>query len=203
MDGTGNIGLRHMNAARDHHGSDLLRRYGAGDPTAARELSALFAPRSYALALRVLGDRAEAEDIAQETMLRLWQAAPDWHEGGASLGTWVYRVALNLCIDRQRKSRRAVTGVDQVAEPVDPAPSAAATLQGKSRVQELRAALGQLPERQRQAMILRHLEELPNPEIAAIMEISIEAVESLTARGKRGLKKHLSGRQEELGYRDD
>ena len=67
----------------------------------------------------------------------------------------------------------------------------------------LQAALMELPERQRQAVVLRHIEELPNPEIAGIMEISVEAVESLTARGKRALTAALAGRRAELGYEDD
>ena len=60
----------------------------------------------------------------------------------------------------------------------------------------------QLPERQRQAVVLRHIEDLANPEIAGIMDISVEAVESLTARGKRALAAILAGRRAELGYSD-
>lgn len=67
----------------------------------------------------------------------------------------------------------------------------------------LEAALADLPDRQRQAVVLRHLEGMTNPEIAAIMEIGVEAVESLTARGKRALAGLLSGRKDELGYEDD
>ena len=67
----------------------------------------------------------------------------------------------------------------------------------------LQAALDQLPERQRQAVVLRHIEGLGNPEIAAILDIGVEAVESLTARGKRALAAILAGRKAELGYEDD
>jgi RNA polymerase sigma-70 factor (ECF subfamily) len=66
----------------------------------------------------------------------------------------------------------------------------------------LQAALDQLPDRQRQAVILRHIEGLTNPEIAQILDVGVEAVESLTARGKRALTALLSGRKEELGYDD-
>jgi RNA polymerase sigma-70 factor (ECF subfamily) len=65
------------------------------------------------------------------------------------------------------------------------------------------AALMQLPERQRQAVVLRHIEGLSNPEIAAVLDVGVEAVESLTARGKRALAAILAGRKDELGYDDE
>jgi RNA polymerase sigma-70 factor (ECF subfamily) len=67
----------------------------------------------------------------------------------------------------------------------------------------LQDALDQLPERQRQAVVLRHIEGLDNPEVAQIMELNIRAVESLTARGKRALAALLAGRRTDLGYDDD
>ena len=72
----------------------------------------------------------------------------------------------------------------------------------QDRAAALQLALNQLPDRQREAVILRHIEGLANPEIAQIMEISTEAVESLTARGKRALSAALSPKREELGYDD-
>lgn len=108
----------------------------------------------------------------------------------------------NLCTDRLRR-RRGALGLDQIAEPEDPTPSAAERMQGKIRLRALSDALSRLPERQAQAVTLRHLEGLSNPEIAQIMEIGVEAVESLTARGKRALAAILAGRKAELGYDDD
>ena len=67
----------------------------------------------------------------------------------------------------------------------------------------LDAALSALPARQRQAVVMRHIEGFSNPEIAEIMDIGVEAVESLTARGKRALKNALYGKREELGFEDD
>ena len=67
----------------------------------------------------------------------------------------------------------------------------------------LEAALATLPDRQRQAVVLRHLEGLTNPEIATVLDIGVEAVESLTARGKRALAAALSGQRDALGYKDD
>lgn len=177
----------------------LLVAYGNGDREAAHLLTARIAPRVLSFAARMLGgDRAEAEDVTQEAMLRLWKIAPEWRQGEAKVTTWVFRVASNLCTDRLRK-RRGVD-LDAVPEPEDDAPSAAATMMDADRAKALEAALAILPDRQREAVVLRHLEGLSNPEIAEAMEISVEAVESLTARGKRALAKLLIGRREELGY---
>ena len=179
----------------------LLRRFALGDSGAARVLTLRLTPRVYAHAARLLGDRAEAEDVAQEAMLRLWKLAPDWREGEAKVTTWLYRVTANLATDRLRK-RRGVS-LDSVPEPEDDAPSAADGLQQAARATALDAALADLPDRQREAVVLRHIEGLGNPEIAQIMDISAEAVESLVARGKRGLTQALTGRRAELGFQDE
>ncbi|MEM6305585.1 MAG: RNA polymerase sigma factor [Pseudomonadota bacterium] len=179
----------------------LLSRYAAGEEAAARLLAQRLTPRVLAHAVRVLGDRAEAEDVAQEALLRLWRVASNWREGEAKVTTWLYRVTANLCTDRLRK--RPARPLEEVAEPADPAPTPAQALQATARVAALEAALQSLPDRQRQAVVLRHIEGLANPEIAAILEIGVEAVESLTARGKRALKAALAGQRDALGFEDD
>lgn len=176
----------------------LLGRFADGDPMAVRELTDRLGPRCYSVAMRMLGDRAEAEDVTQDAMMRLWKMAPDWVAGQAQVSTWLYRVTLNLCVDLRRKKQPA--RLDSVPEPEDGAASALDRIQDAARMDALQVALDQLPERQRQAVVLRHIEELPNPEIAGIMGISVEAVESLTARGKRALAAILQGRRDELGY---
>lgn len=178
----------------------LLLLYANGDQAAARVLTVRLTPPAFGHAYRVLGDRAEAEDVAQEAMLRLWKIAPDWRQGEAKVTTWLYRVVANLCTDRLRKKRGVA--LEDAPEPEDGAASAADMLQDRARVDALQAALDTLPERQKQAVVLRHLEGLGNPEIAEILDISVEAVESLSARGKRALAKALAGRREELGYND-
>ncbi|TDK48809.1 RNA polymerase sigma factor [Antarcticimicrobium luteum] len=181
----------------------LVALFANGDERAARRLTARLGPRTFSVALRVLGDRDEAEDVAQEAMMRLWRMAPDWQPGQARVSTWLYRVTLNLCIDRKRRSRRAgALRLDDVPDPPDPGRSAPERMQDGARADALQSALMSLPERQRQAVVLRHIEELSNPEIAGIMEISVEAVESLTARGRRALAAALAGRRDELGYSD-
>lgn len=177
----------------------LLVAFGNGDRAAAMALTARLTPSVLGLAMRMLsGDRGEAEDVVQEAMLRLWKIAPDWRQGEAKVSTWLYRVASNLCTDRLRK-RRSVD-IDAIPEPADDVPGVAENMQDAARAAALRGALNDLPERQRVAVVLRHLEGRTNPEIAEVLEISVEAVESLTARGKRALAKALAGRREELGY---
>lgn len=180
----------------------LLVLFANGDGQAARDLTDRLAPRALSVAYRVLGDRAEAEDITQEAMMRLWRMAPDWVRGQAKVSTWLYRVTLNLCLDRKRRKSAQTVDLDAVAEPEDPSKAVSDQLQDGARRDALQAALLQLPDRQRQAVVLRHIEELTNPEIAGIMEISVEAVESLTARGKRALAAALASRRAELGYTD-
>ena len=182
----------------------LLAAAAVGEAAAARILAERHGGWLIALAARLLGgDRAEAEDIGQETLLRLWRAAPGWRPGEAQVRTWLYRVAANLCTDRLRRRGRARVGLDAVPEPADPAPSGPERLQSQARLAALDAALADLPERQRLAVVLRHIEGLTNPEIAAVMDITVEAVESLTARGKRALSEALTSRRGELGFGDD
>jgi len=176
----------------------LLVLYANGDPWAARALTLRLMPRVLGFAARMLSDRTEAEDVAQEAMLRLWRIAPGWQQGEARVSTWLYRVASNLCLDRLRRSRPR--GLEEVAEPEDATPGVVARLIAADRAMALDAALAALPDRQRQAVVLRHIEGLTNPEIAAVMDIGVEAVESLVARGKKGLAALLSGRRAELGY---
>lgn len=182
----------------------LLVLYSNGDRDAARILTERLAPRVMAYAFRILGDRAEAEDIAQEAMLRLWRIAPDWRPGEAQVTTWLYRVATNLATDRlrQRVRRRSFT-LDDAPEMADGQPGALQSMIAADRLAALQAALDALPERQRQAVVLRHIEGLANPQIAEILGVGVEAVESLTARGKRALTALLAGRRAELGYEEE
>ena len=171
--------------------AELLTRFASGDAEAAQLLSARHLGRVLSLAGRMLGDAAEAEDVAQETLLRAWRIAPTWDPNGAKFSTWLHRVALNLCYDRLRKRRG--TSLDEAPEVEDETPSVSARMVADQEAAALRAAIQTLPERQRAAILLRHFEELSNPEIATMLEVSVEAVESLLARGRRRLKAILSG----------
>lgn len=188
----------------DHAPSEaqLLAAAVAGDGRAAAALTAALAPKLFGGAFRMLGNRAEAEDVVQDAMLRLWRIAPEWSaDKGAQPSSWVYGVMRNLCLDRMRRARGVP--LEDAPEPADPSPSAEARLQTEARQSALQGALRQLPERQRQAVVLRHIEGLGNPEIAELLSVSVEAVESLTSRGRAALKTALAGRQNELGFEDD
>jgi RNA polymerase sigma factor (sigma-70 family) len=182
--------------------ADLLAAFAGGDRGAAMVLTQRLTPRVMGQAYRMLGNRAEAEDVAQDAMMRLWKIAPDWDADRAQVTTWLYRVVANLCTDRLRKSGRGVS-LDAIEEPSDPRKSAAQDMQDTARSAALHSALADLPDRQAQAVALRHLEELGNPQIATIMDTNVRTVESLIARGTRALIAKLSGRKDELGYNDD
>lgn len=182
--------------------SALLVAVANGDASAARILIGRLAPRLLSHATRVLSDRAEAEDAVQETLVRLWKIAPDWRQGEAKVSTWCFRVLVNLCTDKLR-ARKPVVDIDAIAEPAADLQSVVEQMTDVARRDALDAALGALPDRQRQAVVLRHIEERSNPEIAEIMDIGVEAVESLVARGKRALGSALRGKRAELGYEDE
>jgi RNA polymerase sigma-70 factor (ECF subfamily) len=144
-----------LDASQNLEDAELLAHFAKGDRAVAQVLTARLAPVVYAQAFRMLGDRAEAEDITQDSLLRLWHAAPDWQAGQAKVTTWLYRVTSNLCIDNLRKSKRQSS--DAVPEMPDDGPDMERRLQDRARAQALRAALSDLPDRQKQALVLRHL----------------------------------------------
>lgn len=186
-----------LDAMNDISDDALLVLYANGDKSAAVVLTQRLTPMVFSLAARLLNDKAEAEDVTQEAMMRLWKMAPEWRQGEAKLSTWLYKVTSNLVMDRLRRKRGV--GLDEIPEPEDDRPGIERQLIAEDRLAALQQALQELPERQREAVVLRHIEGLGNPEIAEIMEIGVEAVESLTARGKRKLSQLLLGQRDELG----
>ncbi|MDI7775362.1 RNA polymerase sigma factor [Asticcacaulis sp. EMRT-3] len=169
----------------------LLERIARGDASALSVFVARKMPRLMSLGRRLLGDASEAEDVAQETLLRTWKQARDWVPGKARIDTWMHRVALNLCYDRLRRRRDNVSADD--IEIIDSAAGPAALLEQAQTAQRLQTALNSLPERQKVAITLCYYQELSNIEAAAMMEVSIEALESLLARARRGLKGLMQG----------
>ena len=190
-----------LDASQKGDDGAMMARFASGDPAAARALTARLAPIVFAHARRMLGHDADAQDVTQEALMRLWKFAPNWRPGKARITTWLYQVTANLCIDRLRAGKKILG--NEIPELVDESPKIAARLQADARTQALEAALLQLPDRQRQAVILRHIDDLSNSEISQIMEISIEAVESLLSRGKRGLSSLLTPHKDALGFEDD
>jgi len=176
--------------------ADLMRRVAGGDNAACRTIVTRYLPQVLTLARRMLRDAAEAEDVAQDAMLRLWQMAPRWRED-APVGAWLYRVAHNLAIDRIRR-RRPTVDVDAVTALADPSPNPAERLAARERKAAVERAIAALPERQRTAITMVHTLEMGNIEAAAAMEISVEALESLLSRGRRALRAALMDLKDEV-----
>ena len=169
---------------------ELVARAGRGDAAAVRALVARKLGRVLSLAERMLGDAAEAEDVAQETFLRVWRHAASWRPGQAKFDTWLHRVALNLCYDRLRRRRERPTA--EPPDSPDPGPAPDRGLEAEDVGRRVRAALSALPERQREAIVLCHYQALGNIEAAGLMGVSVEALESLLARGRRALRGALA-----------
>jgi len=169
---------------------DLVRRVGQGDPAAIQAMVARKLPRMLMLAQRMLGDATEAEDVAQEAMLRAWRQAPRWAPGQAKFDTWLHRVGLNLCYDRLRRRREIAT--DAPPDRPDDGPAPDRGLLAMETGVRVEAALAKLPERQREAIVLCHYQELGNIEAARLMNVSVEALESLLSRGRRALRTALA-----------
>jgi len=170
---------------------------GQGDRAAAARLIARHGPRLHALARRMLGRPAEAEDVVQEVFLKLWTHAGRWRPGTAKFETWLYRVALNQCYDRLRKRRHEP--LEAAMAVPDGAPPPDAGLQAAHISAAVARALADLPERQRAALLLCHFQGCGNQQAAEMMGLSVEALESLLARGRRGLKVRLAHLKESLG----
>jgi RNA polymerase sigma-70 factor (ECF subfamily) len=168
---------------------DLVARVAQADHDACRQLVDRHLGRIVAFAARVLGDPDEAEDVAQEVFARLWTHARSWTPGRARFSTWLFRVALNLC--RDRLARRRDVPFEEGFDPADPAASVAARFEENEMSRLVTRAVDTLPERQRTALALCHFQGLGNVEAATIMEVSVEALESLLARARRTLRERL------------
>lgn len=170
---------------------------GRGDRAAAARLIARHAPKLLTVARRMLGGQAEAEDAVQDVFLKLWTHAARWRPGTAKFETWLYRVTLNACYDRLR--RRGGEPLEAAAAVPDSGPLPDAGLDGGALVSAVEAAVAALPERQRAAILLCHFQDRGNIEAAEIMGLSVEALESLLARGRRSLKASLAPVKDFLG----
>lgn len=167
----------------------LLVRVGQQDRQAFRILVDRHLGAIVALARRMLKDEAEAEDIAQEALVRLWRAAETLELGPHGLRPWLRRVTSNLCLDRIRASRRTVV-TDEVPEVEEPATQAVG-LEEQDLARRVGEAMNALPERQRRALTLFHHEGLSQAEVGEVLGVSDEAVESLLARARRALRASL------------
>ena len=170
--------------------AELVARAGRGERAAAQALMARHLAPMLALARRMLADPVEAEDAVQDAFIQLWTHAARWEPGRAKFSTWLYRVTLNKCYDRLR--RRPAASLDEAAEIADPAPEPDHALQHAAVSAQIEAALAALPDRQRAAIQLCHFRGCGNIEAAEILGLSVEALESLLARGRRALRTKLA-----------
>jgi len=167
----------------------LLTRVARQDSQAFRILVDRHLGAIVALARRMLKDEAEADDIAQEALLRLWRAGETLDVGPQGVRPWLRRVTSNLCLDRIRATRRTVV-TDEVPE-VAEEPTQAAGLEEQDLAKRVGEAMNVLPERQRRALTLFHHEGLSQAEVGEILGVSDEAVESLLSRARRALRASL------------
>jgi RNA polymerase sigma-70 factor (ECF subfamily) len=176
--------------------SELLDRLATGDEAAFRLLVERHIDRAYAIALRIVGNAADAEDVVQDTMLKVWSHRGRWHHGRAKFSTWLYRVISNRCIDLRRKPRNE--DVDAVPEMADPQPDASSLIERNEVRDLLEVAMQRLPEQQRLAVILSYHENMSNGEIAEVMDTTVAAVESLLKRGRQQLRELLRRHERDI-----
>jgi RNA polymerase sigma-70 factor (ECF subfamily) len=168
----------------------LVKRVAAGDRGAFRSLVERHQRPLTAYARRMLSDTAAADDIVQETFLRLWTRAATYDRASARLSTWLHNIAHNLCVDSfRRDSRISYVGNDDEREATSAGPSD--TREAAEQSDRVREALNRLPERQRSALLLCYYQGLSNRDVASILELSVDALESLLARARRKLKTEL------------
>jgi len=169
----------------------VLQRIARGDAAACSVLLDRHLARLHALATRMLGSAEDADEVCQDAFVRAWRQAPHWKSGGARFSTWLHQVVLNLSRDRLR-SRRATVPMEQLPEGAhEDTPEHAQGQRDRSLM--IRRAMEQLPARQREALLLCHFQGLTQTEAAAVLAVSVDALESLLARARRGLRDLLLG----------
>ena len=184
-----------IEAAADGDGV-LIERTARRDAGAFRQLVERHLPVLLAVGRRMLRDDAEAEDVVQEAMLRLWQSAASLEVGPDGARPWLRRVVSNLCIDRIRAGRRwRVT--DEVPDQPQGPPQLDGLIDG-DLARRVEQAVQALPDRQRLALTLFHHEGRSQVEIGQALGVSDEAVESLLARARRALRSSLQSEWREL-----
>src|SRR5688500_7140911 len=169
-----------------------MTRVAAGDADAFTRLVTRHTPMVHAIACRMLGDAAEAEDVVQETFVKLWVNARGWTPSGGGLGGWLRRISTNACLDRLRRPR-FVSG-EALPERADDAPHADTIIDGERRSAAVAASIQALPDRQRAAIILTYYEGASNAEAASILGIGVKALESLLVRARQALTQSLAGK---------
>jgi len=180
--------------------SDLIPALRSGDGQAFRQLVAHYQQQVFNTAISMVQDHGMAEDITQEVFITVYRSILSFNEK-SSISTWIYRITVNKCLDHLRaKKRQKRSGIfsqlfhTDTGEPLHEPPDfqhPGIQLELKEKAQYLFAAIATLPENQKTAFILAHIEDLPQKDIAEIMGLSVKAVESLLQRAKISLRKQL------------
>ena len=175
----------------------LFAAIARGDERAYAEIVDRHLQKVVTIAARMLNNQSEAEDVAQEAMLKVWTRASLWRPGMAKFSTWLYRVTVNLCIDRMRRNR--VLKVEIPETHVDETANPARDLERRQLKDAVMQALDQLPPRQKAAIVLCHYEGFSGKEAATTLGISVLAVQSLLLRARVALRDSLSPYAASLG----
>jgi RNA polymerase sigma-70 factor (ECF subfamily) len=166
----------------------LIRLAGQGDMNAYRKLMGRYTDYCVRFAERMIGNRADAEDVTQDVSLKVWKEAAKW-KPQAKFSTWLYRVMFNACIDHKRKIVPIAAG--DFINSFEGVSSPERDLQEKQTAKKVSAALQRLPERQRAALVLSYYEEIKNQEAAEAMDLDLGAFQSLLYRARQSLKEQL------------
>lgn len=179
----------------------LLERIRAGDMAACDDCIRRHAPGVYRLALRLMRNEAEAEDVMQETFLSAFKGIHRF-DGRAELRTWLYRIAYNAALMRLRRPKLEFLPADEISEPEDGTPVPQQLFDwGRLPEQELEKAelraemekaIRELPEKLRAVFIMRELDELSTEETAKALDIRIEVVKTRLHRARLWLRERLS-----------
>lgn len=167
-----------------------LKRAAIGDKKSAQSLVMALSPKLFRIAFRILRNQSDAEEVVQETLVKLWKIANEWQVGRAKIETWCFRVLSNLCFDKLRKQNRY--HFDEIDENIDSGAIGADNIILQANLRnKIDKAIAKLPTRGQAAIILTYFEGQGNKDVASALDTSVEAVESLLGRSKRSLKQYL------------
>lgn len=173
--------------SEDHR---LFLQIAEGDPKAFRRLVDQHARPLVTYLTRLMNNQHEAEEIAQEVFVRVWQNADEF-KSTFRASTWLHRIGHNLAVDQLRR-RKGCTEFDAELDPAPISQQPLPLMEQKQRATSLHVVLDALPLRQKMAMLLKYEQDFSNPEIASVLNLSVDAVESLLSRAKRELKDQLT-----------
>ncbi len=184
---------------RNEEDEDLIVRVAEGDKMAFRLLAARYTGLLFSVAYRMHPSHTDAEDIVQESLLRIWNKAAQWDSSrGGSVSTWIYSVAFNISVDFKRRAH-VHKDIDSAVDIADNSTLSPESVAGQGKLADaVKSALQDLPERQRAVLVLCHYEGLSNAEAASVMGTSVKGIEGLLMRARSTLQKKLQSTKEYL-----